>query len=105
VAGAALSVGALTVMAALTVGYATVGAAAVSSQRLAAAADASALAAADGASGAVPGVPCELAVAVARADGATVTGCSLDELVATVTVATTFARMEMTATARAGPPP
>jgi secretion/DNA translocation related TadE-like protein len=54
---------------------------------VAAAADAAALAAADTASGLVPGYPCETAERVAAANGASLVECTIDGPVATVTVA------------------
>jgi secretion/DNA translocation related TadE-like protein len=103
--GAALSLGVVAVAASLTVGLATVGSAAVVGQRLAGAADAAALAAADAASGAVSGVPCERAAQIAEASNATLTGCELDGLLATVAVSARFIGLVATASARAGPPP
>ena len=47
----------------------------VATQRVANAADAAALAAADATSGVVPGVPCDLAADVAARNGATLTAC------------------------------
>lgn len=89
----------------LAVALVGVGAAAVTGQRLASAADAGALAAADAASGAVPGDPCERAAEVAEAFGARVEACNLDELIATVTVSMRFGPVGAHASARAGPPP
>ena len=76
----------------------------VVSQRAENAADAAALAAADAISGAVPGVPCELAAMVATRNGAAMATCSIDGPVASITVAITVAGLELGATARAGPP-
>lgn len=104
-AGSALAVGVAGAAAVLMLGLASAGAAAVESQRVAGIADAAALAAADAASGAVPGDPCPRAAEVAGAQRASVTSCTLDGLVATVTVAATFAGLPVNATARAGPPP
>ena len=56
----------------------------VATQRVANAADAAALAAADATSGAVPGVPCDLAAGVAARNGATLVGCEIDGPVASV---------------------
>ncbi|WP_194396038.1 Rv3654c family TadE-like protein [Microbacterium atlanticum] len=95
VAGAAL----------LTGGLATVGAASVAGQRLAAAADGGALAAADAASGAVPGAPCERAAEVVGSFGAVLETCAVDELVATVSVSLRVGPLTAHAAARAGPPP
>ncbi|MGX5771671.1 MULTISPECIES: Rv3654c family TadE-like protein [Microbacterium] len=99
------AVGILAAAAVLTAGLAGAGAAAVASQRLASAADAGALAAADAASGAVPGVPCERAGEVAGAFGTVVEACELDELIATVTVSMRLGPLAARASARAGPPP
>ena len=69
------------------------------------AADAAALAAADTASGALPGVPCEAASRTADVNGASVASCSLDGLIAEVTVSRECAGIVIEARARAGPPP
>jgi secretion/DNA translocation related TadE-like protein len=82
-----------------------VGSAAVLGQRLAGAADAAALAAADAASGAVPGIPCELAETLAAAASVELAACEIDGLTATVTLAAWFGALPATASARAGPPP
>jgi secretion/DNA translocation related TadE-like protein len=68
------------------------------------AADAAALAAADVAVGLVPGAPCELAAAVAEGNGASLTACEVDGLVATVTAGATVAGLPISATSSAGPP-
>jgi secretion/DNA translocation related TadE-like protein len=102
--GAALAVGVLAGCATLTIGLAAVGAAAVTGQRLAGAADAAALAAADTASGAVSGDPCERAGQIAAASEASLAACELDGLIATVTVSGAFGTLTLTASARAGPP-
>lgn len=103
-AGALLSVGLVSSAVALTAGFAIVAGAAVQGQRLAGAADAAALAAADAASGAVPGIPCELARTLAEdAAGLSLTACEVEGLVATVTVAVRFAGVVAAASARAGP--
>ena len=104
-AGTVLAVGTLGCTAALVLGLSAVGGAAVQSQRAADAADAAALAAADAASGAVSGIPCERAEAVAHAGGARLSACALEGLVATVTVAVPLGALTATASARAGPPP
>ena len=103
-AGTAVAVGAIGAAMALTAGLAAVASAAVFGQRLAAAADATALAAADAASGAVPGVPCERAAQLAEVSGAALATCDLDGLIATVTVSARFGPIPATASARAGPP-
>ncbi|GAA3657251.1 Rv3654c family TadE-like protein [Microbacterium marinilacus] len=104
-AGSALAAGIGSVAAVLVLGLAASGAAAVESQRVAGVADAAALAAADTVSGAIAGDPCARASEVAAAQRATLAGCSLDGLIATVSVASTFVGLPVRATARAGPPP
>ncbi|MBC7441358.1 MAG: hypothetical protein H7311_02330 [Ramlibacter sp.] len=69
------------------------------------AADAAALAAADTASGVVAGVPCEAAAEAARLNGASVTGCSVEALIASVSVGRGYLGFDLGARARAGPPP
>jgi secretion/DNA translocation related TadE-like protein len=103
-AGTLLSVGVVAVAATLSLSFVAVGSAAAFSQRLAGVADAAALAAADAASGAVDGEPCERAGQVAAASGARVTSCALEDLVATITVTAEFGRFTGSASARAGPP-
>ena len=103
--GAVAATGIVAVVAILAVGLAAAGPAAVAGQRLASAADAGALAAADAASGAVPGIPCARAEEVAATFGAAVEACDLDELVATITVSLRVGPMTARASARAGPPP
>ena len=76
----------------------------VATQRVANAADAAALAAADATSGAVPGVPCDLAADVAARNGATLVGCEIDGPVASVSVRSTPFGYAIEARARAGPP-
>lgn len=71
---------------------------------VAAAADAAALAAADARVGAATGYPCERADEVARANGATMRGCEVDGLVATVMVGRSIAGFDIQSTATAGPP-
>ncbi len=104
-AGAVLAlaiVGATTVV---LVAVLSLGGALVVRQRVNGAADAAALAAADGASGAVAGVPCGLAARVAQANHAVLSRCALDGLVATVAVAATFGWLPFSARSTAGPPP
>ena len=103
-AGTILSVGLVVCTATLVVGLTTAGSAAVVSQRLAGAADAAALAAADAASGAVDGEPCARAAEIAVVAGARLAACELRELIATVTVTASFGPVPATASARAGPP-
>lgn len=74
-------------------------------QRVIGAADAAALAAADAASGAVAGSPCALAQRVAAANGARLAACSIDGLVASVTVSWRVGLLPISARSTAGPPP
>lgn len=76
----------------------------IATRRAQAAADASALAAADVAVGIVAGVPCTRAAEVARANGATLLGCGLDGAVATVRVSVALGGLGVAAAASAGPP-
>ncbi len=94
-------VGATTVV---LVAVLSLGAALVLRQRVIGAADAAALAAADGASGAVAGAPCGLAERVAQANHAILGRCVLDGLVATVTVSASFGGVPFSARSTAGPP-
>jgi secretion/DNA translocation related TadE-like protein len=94
-------VGAVVGVTALTVPTATIF---VASQRAANAADAAALAAADAISGAVTGVACELAAQTAARNGAALASCETDGPAVTVTVTTESFGVEVTASARAGPP-
>ena len=103
-AGTVSVVGITAVTVALTLALAAAGGAAVQAQKLAGTADAAALAAADTVSGAVDGVPCDAAAAVAAAGGATLEECVLDGLVATVRVGTAYGGIPFDAHSRAGPP-
>ncbi|GAA2008684.1 helicase [Microbacterium ulmi] len=103
--GTALAVGVVACTAALAVGLCSMAGAAAFGQRLAATADAAVLAAADAASGAVDGVPCERAAELAATGDAVVADCRVDGLVATVTVSARFGVLVVSASARAGPPP
>ena len=76
----------------------------VASQQAANAADAAALAAADAISGAVAGVPCELAGTVAARNGARLTSCEGTGPAATVRVVVERFGLTISAAARAGPP-
>ena len=69
------------------------------------AADAAALAAADTASGAIAGYPCPAADAVAALNEVAVTLCAVTGLLASVSVSRTVLGIELSASARAGPPP
>jgi len=103
--GAALSLGALAVTATLALGCAAVGSAAIRTVRLSGVADAAALAAADAATGAVPGTPCERAADLADLGGARLISCELDGLLATVHLEAPFGLFPASARARAGPAP
>ena len=70
---------------------------------VAGAADAAALAAADARVGAVTGFPCERAAEVAAANGAFLEKCTVDGLVATVTVQRQIAGFAIEQTSTAGP--
>ncbi|WP_460772299.1 Rv3654c family TadE-like protein [Microbacterium sp. GXF7504] len=104
-AGTVTAVAAVAAGLVLTAGLAAVGGAAAGAQRLTGAADAAALAAADAASGAVPGIPCTRAAEVAAAGGAGLRDCILEGATATVTVEARVLRWRIAATSRAGPPP
>ena len=71
---------------------------------VASAADAAALAAADARVGIVTGYPCDRAAEVASANGATLTGCEVDGLIATVSVRRTILGFALESAATAGPP-
>lgn len=103
--GSVTGIAVMATVAGLTVSFGMIAAAAVHAQRLASAADSAALAAADAASGAVAGIPCERAAEVAATAGAQVAECTLERLIATVTVTSAFGPLATAASARAGPPP
>ncbi|MFB9309144.1 Rv3654c family TadE-like protein [Agromyces hippuratus] len=106
-AGAAsvLAIGIIGAMTALAVALLALLGVFVVSQRAANAADAAALAAADAMSGAVAGVPCRLAGAVAARNGARLGDCEGDGAAASVTVVIdALPGFAVTASARAGPP-
>lgn len=73
-------------------------------QRVVAAADAAALAAADTASGALAGFPCAAAEKAARLNGARVGRCEIDGLIATVSAVSSYWGLNISVLARAGPP-
>lgn len=104
-AGSVLGVGILAVGAVLATGYAAAGAVSVASVHVAGVADAAALAAADTASGLVPGMPCERAGAVAEGSDAVLAACAVDGQDATIEVTGRVGGFTVTARARAGPPP
>jgi len=72
---------------------------------IAAAADASALAAANVASGLFAGHPCQQASRVASSNGAELSQCDVDGLVVTVGVSGVILGIPVTVAATAGPPP
>jgi len=74
-------------------------------QRAANAADAAALAAADTASGRLPGFPCETARMVAARNAASLGTCSVEGLTVLVDATVDTAFGAITVAARAGPPP
>lgn len=71
---------------------------------VAGAADAAALAAADARVGIVTGFPCDRAAEVAAANGAALTRCDVDGLIATVSVSRVILGFMLESTATAGPP-
>jgi secretion/DNA translocation related TadE-like protein len=103
--GGMLALALLAVLAVLAVTAAGIGAVLAARQRVVAAADAGALAAADTALGFHPGVPCGVAEEVVAAHGATLASCEVDGVVATVSAAASVAGVVVTVFARAGPPP
>ena len=102
--GTVSAVGVVSVVAIIALGLAAVAGAAAQSQRVAGIADAAALAAADTVSGAVPGVPCGAAAAVATAGDMELKECDVRGLVATVSVGTAYGGIPFAARSRAGPP-
>jgi secretion/DNA translocation related TadE-like protein len=102
--GGVLAHAVLAMLAVLPLAAVGVGAALAARQRVIAAADAGALAAADTAVGIHPGIPCEVAAEVVAAHGARLARCVVDGVVATVTVSATVAGVTVEASARAGPP-
>jgi secretion/DNA translocation related TadE-like protein len=103
-AGSALAIGLVAATVIVTATMLPLYTAFASSRQLAAAADAAALAAADTASGALPGVPCEAAAAAAALGGAALADCSVEGAIATITVTGSALGMRLEARARAGPP-
>jgi secretion/DNA translocation related TadE-like protein len=75
------------------------------SQAVQGAADAAALAAADTASGLATGVPCDTAARAAQLNGANLVACTVDGLIATVSVSRTIGVVTLGFRARAGPAP
>ncbi|ARJ07380.1 hypothetical protein B5808_13205 [Cnuibacter physcomitrellae] len=102
--GAVLGVGILVLVAAIVLAALPLGRILAARQTTIGAADAAALAAADIASGRVPGVPCEAAAAIAGRLGAALEECILEGGVARVVVSAAIEGLPLRASARAGPP-
>lgn len=103
--GSAMALSIAVVLVALTALILPVSTALGSKAQLAADADAAALAAADIASGAVAGYPCDGAAEAARLGGSELVDCRVDGLISTVTVARVIWGIGVSVTVRAGPPP
>ena len=99
-----IAIGMIAGVIALTGCIAGITAALVVKQRVAGAADAAAVAAADVVSGAVAGYPCERAENVARLNEASLIDCGVDGPIASVLVSAQVLAFEVRARARAGPP-
>lgn len=102
--GSVLGIALIGAIVGLVVGVVPLYAVLAGRSNLAGAADAAALAAADARVGVVTGYPCDRAAEVAEANGATLTACDVDGLIATVSVSATFAGFRLESTATAGPP-
>lgn len=102
--GTILAIGVVSAVVAIVSMLVTVSVALAVKQKTIAAADSTALAAADTASGLLPGYPCEAASRTAEINGMTLTACSLEGIVATTSVSTHYLGLLVTASARAGPP-
>ena len=103
--GAVMALALVAAAVAVAVAVLALGSALVLRQRVISAADASALAAADTASGAVPGDPCPTARRVALANAVVLSACRIDGLIATVEASGRFGIIPFSAGSRAGPPP
>jgi secretion/DNA translocation related TadE-like protein len=103
-AGGILALTVLALVAALALAVVGMGVALAARQRVVAAADAGALAAADTALGIHPGVPCRVAAEVVAAHDAVLSECTVEGVVATVTASASFAGIPIAVRARAGPP-
>ncbi|MFF1877328.1 Rv3654c family TadE-like protein [Leifsonia sp. NPDC058230] len=99
-----LALGIVAALVCLSGGAIAAAGAAVAKQRVAGTADLAALAAADVASGALPGSPCSEAERVVRANGARLGACEVDGAVATVTASLSYLGFGVEVGARAGPP-
>lgn len=102
-AAAVAVVGILAVVSLILMTTVTAAAASAARQQLIGASDASALAAADAASGFSPGTPCGVAGSVAAANGAALASCRVEDLVVTVALVRTFAGTALRAVSTAGP--
>lgn len=102
--GGVLALSVVALLAVLAFAVTGLGAALAARQRVVAAADAGALAAADTALGIHPGVPCEAAREVVAAHGATLSGCAVEGVVATIEASAIVAGVLIGVRARAGPP-
>jgi secretion/DNA translocation related TadE-like protein len=102
--GSVLAVGLLGATMAATAAFVPVLVGLSVSAQVQGAADAAALAAADTVSGALTGVPCEAATRTANVNGASIATCSLNGLIASVTVSREFVGITIEARSRAGPP-
>jgi secretion/DNA translocation related TadE-like protein len=103
-AGSVLGVAVIGAIVTLSIALVPLGAVLARTHAIAGAADAAALAAADARSGAVPGSPCIVAATVASSNGAALTACELDGLIATVRVGGSVFGLDVVASATAGPP-
>ena len=103
--GSVLAVAIVAVVVVFGVSGVGLAAAMTARQRTIGSADLAALAAADAASGAIAGAPCEVAERVAHGNGSRVARCHVEGLVVTMTVAATFAGIPIAARSTAGPPP
>lgn len=104
-AGAPLAVALIAAVAIGGTAAVAAGGALSGSQRLAAAADAAALAGGDALLGWVPGAPCAVAARVAAANDAALTACRIEGLEIVVTVSAPVLATTAERSARAGPPP
>jgi secretion/DNA translocation related TadE-like protein len=103
--GGIVGVAVIVTLCAVLCAVAPVGGALAARQELQGSADAAALAAADTASGRVPGAPCDAAATVAHAAAGSIESCSIDGTgIATITLGATIFGVAVRATSRAGPP-
>lgn len=102
--GGVLALALIALLTVVTLAVVAVGSALAARQRVIAAADAGALAAADTALGIHPGLPCAVAEAVVAAHGVGLAACELEGVVATIEVRAVVLGMPVDARSRAGPP-